>query len=118
MFRPNTEALIYRRSGRPDRRGEYTYETPTRIACGVVKLGAMSQKTSVRADSSGSRGKATEDQGDSVILFPMFGRIAEGDIIKIDGSVMEIVGIFPRRNVLGRLDHQEAHLVAAQEPVS
>jgi hypothetical protein len=119
MFRPNTKAEHWKRSAKPDRRGEYTYERQaTGLPCAIVKLGAKTEKTNVRADSSGSRGKATESQGDSVILVPTYYDVGEGDIVKADGQVMEIVGIFLRRNVLGTPDHLEVSLIAAQEPTT
>lgn len=116
MFQPNTRCELRRRSATTDRRGEYTYSAPVSVPCAVVKLDLATQKTSVRADSSGSRGKAMEEGGNAVLLFPTYVAIAEADIVEVDGEVIEVIGIFPRRDVLGRLDHKEVHLVESQLP--
>lgn len=116
MFLPNTRCSLYRRSLQTDRRGEYVYAPPATVPCSVVALGLMTEKTSVRADSSGSRGKAQEEQGDAMILFPTYITVKEGDLVQVEGEGLEIVAVFPRRDVLGRLDHIEVKLMKAQLP--
>lgn len=117
MFLPNNRCRVYRRSTTTDRRGEYAYaKPPENVACSVVSLGLKLEKTSVRADSSGSRGKALEEQGLAQILFPTYVTVREGDIIEAEGEGLEVIGIYPRRNVLGRLDHYDVTLTKAQLP--
>lgn len=116
MFIPNNTALIYRRSDTADRRGEYTYAKPVRVPCAVVDLNLEVQKTSVRADSSGSRGKAREETGGGRVLFPRYIKVREGDIIEVDDEVLEATSIFPRRNVLGVIDHIDVQGIKSHLP--
>jgi hypothetical protein len=116
MFIPNTHCHLYRRSATTDRRGEYTFAEPVPTPCSIVDIGLKVDKTSVRADSSGSRGKADEEQGDARLLFPTYITIREGDIVEVDDEGLVIVGIYRRRNVLGQLDHLDVALNRAQLP--
>lgn len=116
MFRPNARCNIYRRSDASDRRGEYTFASPISVPCAVVTMKLADQKTSVRADSSGSRGKANEVAGDAKLLFPMYVTLKVGDIVSAEGEILEIISIWARRNVLGRFDHQEVVLQKSRLP--
>lgn len=107
MFRPNTFCLLRRRSGVINIRGEVTYLRPEKTPCGVVKTAAKLMKSSVRADATSSRGRTDEEQGETRILFPVPVKITQGDIVEIDGFVLSCTQVFPRRNVLGRLDHKD-----------
>jgi hypothetical protein len=116
MFLPNTRCKLYRRSDTTDRRGEYTYAPFVSVPCSVIDLALKLDKTNVRADSSGSRGKATEEQGLGRILFPTYVTIKEGDIVEAEDEAMEVIGVYPRRDVLGKLDHKDVTLTKAQLP--
>lgn len=107
MFRPNTSCLLHRRTGVVSIRGEVSYLPPAKTPCGVVKTAAKLMKSSVRADATSSRGRTDEEQGETRLLFPMSVDIGQGDIVEIDGFVLSCVQVFPRRNVLGRLDHKD-----------
>lgn len=116
MFIPNNTATLWRAGKRFNVRGERTFEAPIKVECAVVSLGLMVERTSVRADSSGSRGRAEEEQGNAVVLFPAYLTVEEKDVIEVDGEVLQVEGLFPRRSVLGPLDHIEAHLTKAERP--
>lgn len=114
MFIPNNTALLHRVSAHRDTRGERTYARPVRVPCGVVTLALEIGKTSVRADSSGSRGRAEEQQGTARILFPTYIKIAELDMIQVEEETLEVIQIVPRRHILGHLDHYEVDLRKAE----
>lgn len=117
MFVPNNTCRLWKATTTLDIRGERSYLSPVdNIACAVVSLDLLIDKTSVRADSSGSRGRAEEEQGDGLILFPTYVSIDENDIIEVDGAVLEIISVFPRRSVLGVLDHFEVKGRRSQVP--
>lgn len=108
MFNPNNTCVLRKATATLDVRGERTYLPPKRgVPCAVVSLDLLIDKTSVRADSSGSRGRAEEQQGDALLLFPTYVTIANLDIVEVDGVTLEVISVFPRRNVLGQLDHFE-----------
>lgn len=79
--------------------------------CSVVHLRVSSEKSSVRADSSASRGNAMEAVGDLKILFTAKSKIGMDDIIEINAQKFRVTGIEPRFNVVGQIDHIE--IVAA-----
>lgn len=114
MFIPNNTAWIHRVSATRDTRGERTYAKPVRIPCGVVTLNLEIGKTSVRADSSGSRGKAEEQQGTARILFPSYAVIEDLDMVQVAGETLEVIQVMPRWNILGALDHYEVDLRKAE----
>ena len=104
MFIPNTDCQIKERGAR-DRYNEYSYGKPRRARCSIIKLKEARGKTSVRTDSSASRGNAEEITSDARLLLPSSESINRGDLIKVYGFVLKVVSIFPRIAVNGRLDH-------------
>jgi hypothetical protein len=114
MFIPNNTALIHRVNATRTTRGERSYAAPVRVPCGVVTLALEIGKTSVRADSSGSRGRAEEQQGTARILFPAYVKVAEMDMVQVEQDTLEIIQIVPRRNILGAIDHYEVDLRKAE----
>lgn len=110
MFFPNTKCDLYRRSTTSDNFGRYHYADKVSAPCAVIFLDVTIQKSSVRADTSGSRGQAEQFQGDAMILFVKRQAITEGDVIFIDGRWLEVIEVEPRRNVLGKLDHLQVVL--------
>lgn len=116
MFLPNNHCYIRRASKTRDIRGERTYGARERTPCSVVTLNLEIDKTSVRADSSGSRGRAEEEQGVARLLFPTYVKIGDLDIVEVENETLEVIQINPRRSVLGTLDHYEVDLRQAQVP--
>ncbi|MDR9847021.1 hypothetical protein [Herbaspirillum huttiense] len=72
-----------------------------------MKLVVTNEKSSVRADSSASRGNAMENEATSVILLAPKTQARIDDIIEVAGSKLRIMGRQPRYDVTGRLDHIE-----------
>lgn len=105
-FRPNTTASLLRKAGR-NIHGRQSYSAPVPLPCAVVSLDERVVQTSVRADSTASRGAAEEEVLQAVILIPAKTEIAEGDVIKILGRNIEVEGIEPRLDIFGQLDHQQ-----------
>lgn len=94
--------------------GQRGYAAPGAALCQVVKLNAGAAKTSVRTDSSASRGSAEEFVADAVLLFPALYDVAVGTLVTIKGLTLEIKTIERRFTVAGDLDHYEAALVVAK----
>lgn len=106
MFRPNHTCQLYKIAGLNEF-GERSFAAPISVDCGVVKFNVESEKTSVRADSSASRGKAEEVTADVKVLFPMIVPIEKGDVALIHGVFLEVTSVFPRQAVTGAFDHKE-----------
>jgi hypothetical protein len=105
----NTSGMLSRKVGNT-RRGEPLYGEPVSVRVDVIHLTKGDAKTSVRTDSSASRGNAEEEVASAKILFQVSARPVPGDRFVIDGVPLEIVGVEPRRDVFGKLDHYEAVL--------
>lgn len=108
MFTPNFQGTFQKVAGR-NLDGEETYSDPVPLALSVVRLAAKSEKTSVRSDSSASRGQADQLTADAVILTKNEA-VAVDDIIEIMGQKLRVVGHHPRLTVFGQLDHYEIAL--------
>lgn len=104
MFTPNLNCLIKARTGY-NRYGADAYGAATKARCSIIKLEEAREKTSVRTDSSASRGNAEEITSDARLLFPNAQSINRGDLIQVYGFVLKVSSIFPRIAVNGRLDH-------------
>ena len=106
MFRPNQSCIIY---------SEITndvYGTPilggaVSERCAVTTTATLSVKSTVRADSSATRGNAREIHIDSIVLLTK-GTVAKmGDVIEFDDVKMRITKMICRKSVFGRIDHYE-----------
>jgi hypothetical protein len=107
MFIPNTTCDLYVRTDTADNFGNFTYLPVQTVKCAMIDLSLIVQKSSVRADTSGSRGQVEQQQGDAMFLFPKTVSIKLGDVIFKDGFWLEAIQAYPRRNLLGRLDHYQ-----------
>lgn len=94
--------------------GQPSYGASSEAMCAVVKLDVSAMKTSVRTDSSASRGNAEERVSVGRLLFPATQQIAIGDLVNLMGYTVEIMSVQPRLTVFGALDHFEADLATAE----
>jgi len=107
MFIPNTKGRLARKTGRT-RQGEPIFGPFTTVECAIVRLSRLAGKTSVRADSSASRGNAEElTMSDAKILFPANSPIQIGDRFQIASYDLEVISREPRISMGGVLDHLE-----------
>lgn len=109
MFIPNNTGFLTPLERR-DMYGDVRLGTPVQVPCGVVHLNKKVQPTTVRSDSSGSRGAAEEFVSVSKILFPANLQIATGMKFEIAGFALRVTLVEPRYAVAGRLDHYEVDL--------
>lgn len=106
MFRPNLKCKLatYEKA---DGYGKRQYGPWKTVPCAIVKLVQESKKTSVRTDSSATRGTAQEILANARLLFPKYVSLKPGDRVSILGFELTVVSVFPRHNVLGNQDHWE-----------
>lgn len=95
--------------------GQTTLGPPMKALCAVVKFETGAQKTSVRTDSSATRGNAEEIVAAARILFPPLFQPAIGTIVELHGERVEIKSIHPRLTVFGQLDHYQCDCDIAEE---
>jgi len=114
MFIPNVRCKIARRLGF-NTYGKPSYGAPYDAWCGIVRLEVDSDPTSVRTDSSASRGAAMEETATARILFPAHTQLAQGDMVIVSGITLTVQSVWPRHSVLGDLDHWQVDLTINQE---
>jgi hypothetical protein len=107
MFKPNLRCRIQIASGKNDVYGQPIPGRFVNERCAVVKMEISNEKTSVRADSSASRGNAIEEEVVSIILLTSKTQANKDDIIEVAGVKLRIVARHPRFDVTGRLDHYQ-----------
>lgn len=106
MFRPNQNCVIRKQDGH-DMYGMPKPGAKKKERCAIVRLKQLNDKSSVRADSSASRGNAREIEA-SVLILLQPNTIAEIDsIIEIFGDRYRIMSMNPQFAISGRLDHYE-----------
>jgi hypothetical protein len=110
MFLPNNRGQLFRRMGN-NLHGETQFASPQTVDCGVVRLMPKVETTSVRVDSSASRGMAEETTAKAKILFPAYVRIGQDDRFDIAGISLRCITVEPRYAIAGHLDHYECDFV-------
>lgn len=115
MFLPNNTCQIRTVYGRSIYGGAPEYTDPRPVPCSIVRLSPRVQKTSVRADSSATKGSADEIVAEAVILFPASVNPPPESIVEIAGYTLRVTGSQPRFNLLGELDHFEISLDRSTE---
>lgn len=109
MFRPNQTGKLSTATGY-DRFGQPLRSDPVNVAFAPVQTAVLAARTSVRADSSASRGSSDELTSKAKILVAKTATIKIGDRFETGGLSFVVVGVHARHSVLGRLDHFECDL--------
>jgi hypothetical protein len=115
MFEPNLTGKLRTLTGR-DVHARPTFAAERDCPFAPINLAYGAQPTTVRADSSASRGAAEEIVAvRSKILVPSYVSIAIGDRFTFSGVNFEVKTMHPRHSVAGSLDHFEVDLELAGE---
>jgi len=115
MFEPNLVGRLMKPVSR-NVHAEVVYGEPIQCPFGVVNMHIGAQKTSVRADSSASRGSADEMMAERAkILVPAYVDIQIGDRFECDEGFFMVAARHVRRSVLGTIDHYECDLETLPE---
>lgn len=110
MFIPNLVGKIYSLKGY-DIYARAEFDLPRVCPFAVVNLEIGAEKTSVRTDSSASRGSADEMTAQRAkILIVSYITCAVNDRFEFEGINYKIVSKFTRRSVDGLIDHFECDL--------
>jgi hypothetical protein len=114
----STSTLLYRNecwlssaNGTYDKYGNERIGPERKATCAIVKFAVRSEKSTVRADSSGSRGAAQETIVDAVLLFKPFFKIDLDDCVRIGTTRMRVVSVTPRYLITGGVDHNQVECV-------
>lgn len=109
MFRPNTSCDHLRRLGR-DLHAREVFADAVTIPIAIISLENRIQVTTVRADSSASRGSAEEGIAQARILVSPKLAISVDDRVVIDAITYRVIATHVRRTVFGVKDHIEVTL--------
>lgn len=110
MYPLDQKATLQRITGR-NINGEATIADPINIHISVVRLNQEIEKTSVRTDSSASRGSSKEKLLSATILTNTDVKPEPGDKINFIGREYEVASLEERFDLFGHLDHYQLSLV-------
>lgn len=110
MFIPNRIAYLRRKSKNADMYGQYSYGQKEAVHYALVRYDTSIQDSTVRADSSATRGNIKEFHASGRILMHKMHNPTYGDVVVVEKRVFVIKEVEPRFNVLGILDHWECDL--------
>ncbi|WP_323016474.1 hypothetical protein [Castellaniella sp.] len=83
------------------------YGKPAHSRCAILKLEKTSKDTTVRADSSATRGHAQEVLSDAWLLVPHNMQVGLGDKLELKGFTLKVTGFRARFGAFGDHDHNE-----------
>lgn len=106
LFVPNQRCVIVKMSNM-DVYGEKHVEKRITEQCAILRAKKISSKSSVRADSSASRGNARELTADYWMILMPDTQAEIGDLIEFRGLRLKIMFMHPRFSILGEHDHTE-----------
>lgn len=115
MFRSNRSCRIRRKLNQYDKYGQPLYASPETIKFALVRFDTKVEDTTVRADSSATRGNVKEFHATGRILVEKLSKPGYGDLVAFDGKVFRVKEVEPRYNVLGKLDHYECDLEKSED---
>lgn len=107
MFRPNQRCVVIVASQQTDVYGQPVQTFRTTEGCTIVKLNTINAKSTIRADTSASRGNAREFEVDMEILLTKTTKAEIDDLIEFGGVTYRVLSKFPRYDLLGNLDHHQ-----------
>lgn len=99
-----------RKSTQTDLYGQYSYADEETIKFALVRFDTKTEDSTVRADSSATRGNIKEYVASGRILVPVNVNPNWGDLIIIIDKTFRIKECEPRYHVLGHQDHWELDL--------
>lgn len=115
MFIPNGTCYTRKKTSGFDKYGQPTYTAKQLIKYALVRFDTKTEDSTVRADSSATRGNIKEFHASGRILVPTIVAPKFGDIFIIEGKVYKAKGVEPRYNVLGKLDHYQIDYEKAED---
>lgn len=87
--------------------GEAQLQFVRKARVGVIKFEQSNEKSSVRADSSGSRGKANLELFDVVLVTPLDAAVQLDDVLVLEGQKLKVSSVHRRWGLRGRPGHLE-----------
>lgn len=108
LFNPNATCVIIKNEGYNAYGEQIFAKEGVTENCAVLNAKRSVKKSSVRADSSASRGNAQEVIADFWLILEQDTVAEIDDLIEIHGTRVKIVDMIPRYGLDGHHDHTEA----------
>lgn len=115
LFKPNLTCQVRTPNGK-NAYGEETLGPPTLVPCAIIYLRSAVRESSVRADSSPSRGAAREKVIEAKLLTVANAAVKLDDQIEVAGYKLRVSSVFPRHDLEGVLDHYEIEATIWSKP--
>lgn len=111
MFYPNLTCTIWPVSDNNEY-GEKELGSPREAGCAIIYYRDQIGETSVRADSTASRGNARQSEIDVRLLVESHSVLKKGEIVQIHGfdEKLEVDRAFPRHGFGGEIHHYQVDL--------
>jgi hypothetical protein len=90
-----------------DMYGQAVLGLPVTEQCAIVRLRKQMKHTTVRADSSQSRGHGDEFTSQNRVLLDENTVCSLGDKLVVNGIELKVTDMHPRFDVTGEIDHYE-----------
>lgn len=103
----NHPARIMRKMAKRDIHGREIYGPSEPVRVSIVHLRDIVEETSVRADSSASRGASQQGTLQAKLLVAPTLKVSRGDVIEVRGRLVEVESVHDRIDIFGRLNHLE-----------
>lgn len=113
MFMRSQLCKIRPLTGRSMIAAKATFGEPFVEGCELISYRVGADKTSVRADSSASRGRAEHIEAKVRLMLEPFTQAKIGDRLELlsrEGEILKIDEIFPRYGAFGEIDHYQVDL--------
>jgi hypothetical protein len=105
MFKPNVPCSISRADGKHDLYGKSTPKEVAKERCAIIKMTNLAQHSSVRQDTSPSRGSAMQLESDATLAFLPTTVLELDDVISVAGFQLRVRGKSPKYSLQGTLDY-------------
>jgi hypothetical protein len=115
MFIPNNFCYMQKKMPGHTGSGDALFGPRKRIPYSLVRFDLKVDDSTVRADSSATRGNVQEFHASGRILVPVSVKITWGDLLFINDQQFKVSEVEPRYNVLGILDHYEVDTVRSEK---
>jgi hypothetical protein len=115
MFIPNRTCHMRRKGKTFTGHGQPSYGALEAVRFALVRFDTKTEESTVRADSSATRGNVNEYHASGRILVRPNVIPKWGDMFIIEKQCFKVKEVEPRFNVLGKLDHYELDLEKADD---
>jgi hypothetical protein len=111
-FRPTAKIEHFSKSGF-DETGQPKFVRNGFVKVAILRYEDRHTETSIRADRSATSARSEERETKGrLMIYPTHSHVETGDVVKIQGELVELVSVRPRFDMSGYIHHYQADIVA------